>query len=1010
MNYHILICFCILTSVLLPVQADSCASLQIEALLVQEQTTKDKIDHISRPMLGKEKYYAKRAVLYQELVDVYRQIIPLNHEPSSYEKALAAALYQIGIALLNQDSIQGGAARAANYFQEALTIRQLHLETGDFNRVKCYANLCLSFRRSFQFELAEKAVQNGLGEIENTDNSTSQNIQAKAYFFWNAAQLYNDKEDLYLALRFSQRSWDLFTHPRLGFSNHSLVHYGNQLGSIYSQLSDFEKGVRHLNLLVSLINFEATPTVTPTIFTNLGNLYLGEDSLTQALNYYQLALQFEKRVLVQSEIKGNQGIIYRRLGQLPLALESLRTAIRLCYSQPKSDKKTLVLVRNHDNLGDVFRDQGNFDSALFAYQKGINMMVPRFNDNNPEVNPSPQHVIAIDHKKEIITLLHSKAALFLRRYKRSQQKEELDHAREAYFLAIRLIDEYRASFFLAESKLKLLNDIYPIFEGAIQVSKFLGRKDLAFQLAEKAKATLLYQRLLEQDAKSFTNIPEELLNQERHIKTIIARCEHDLDQFSPEDPTYKALVKEISIQYGKLQSLIARYRTEYPSYHSMRYDTSFVDLTAIQHRIPEHTTLIEYFAGDSSWYIFAINQDSIIMKESKREVDSLLKFANILPRTKDWVEEEPLDEKAIYNSLGYRLYQQLIYPIKHVCDTNVIIIPDREMYSFPLEVLPTSSLDKEMRHSRHHLVLEEYAISYEFSVKLWQRGIDRQIKSTFFQKPLLAFAPSFKELPFDKLSEADKQFQQLDFFQQRQEPASLSLFHELTESEDEITFIHKIFGGKMYPHEGKPALLGRFIEEAPSYRLIHLATHGVFDTLNSRYSYLAFRPVKDGIDNERLYFADLYNLNLIAEMVVLSACVTQLGHWLPGEGVMSLAQAFQFAGAKSVVATLWSVNDDANSELMKHYYIQLAKGKNKAESLRLAKLELKKKFDYNYPFYWAAPIVIGDSSPIQVKKDEQSYLYVIVLIFASILASGMLAGWIMFRRGRKKAGKNSGHS
>ncbi len=137
------------------------------------------------------------------------------------------------------------------------------------------------------------------------------------------------------------------------------------------------------------------------------------------------------------------------------------------------------------------------------------------------------------------------------------------------------------------------------------------------------------------------------------------------------------------------------------------------------------------------------------------------------------------------------------------------------------------------------------------------------------------------------------------------------------------------------------------------------------------YSYLAFAEVKDSIENELLYVRDLYNLQLNADLVVLSACETAQGELQRGEGIISLARAFAYAGAKSIVTTLWVVDDAASKDLMKEFYLQLRKGKAKKNTkdaaLQAAKLKLVDGKDAvrKHPFFWAGFIAVGDMSAIK---------------------------------------------
>jgi CHAT domain-containing protein len=139
------------------------------------------------------------------------------------------------------------------------------------------------------------------------------------------------------------------------------------------------------------------------------------------------------------------------------------------------------------------------------------------------------------------------------------------------------------------------------------------------------------------------------------------------------------------------------------------------------------------------------------------------------------------------------------------------------------------------------------------------------------------------------------------------------------------------------------------------YRMVHFATHGFFDSGHPDQSALVLSLV-DERGNPRqgfLQVADIFNLNLPAELVVLSACQTALGSDIRGEGLVGLTRAFMYAGATRVVASLWEVDDLATADLMTAFYGKLATGANPVDALRSARLELLKKSAWSSPYYWA---------------------------------------------------------
>jgi CHAT domain-containing protein len=187
------------------------------------------------------------------------------------------------------------------------------------------------------------------------------------------------------------------------------------------------------------------------------------------------------------------------------------------------------------------------------------------------------------------------------------------------------------------------------------------------------------------------------------------------------------------------------------------------------------------------------------------------------------------------------------------------------------------------------------------------------------------------------------------------------------------------------------------------YRIVHFATHGVIDSRHPELTYLVLSLVdergqkQDGL----LLLGDIYNLNLPVEMVVLSACNTGLGRDVRGEGLVGLTRGFMYAGASSVVASLWTIDDEATAELMRLFYSRmLVDGLPRAAALREAQLGMWKQKRWRAPYYWAAFVLQGDYRPpaVEVARVGSSYVFAWAAGGALLLLGGLYA--VKRRRGR----------
>ena len=188
-----------------------------------------------------------------------------------------------------------------------------------------------------------------------------------------------------------------------------------------------------------------------------------------------------------------------------------------------------------------------------------------------------------------------------------------------------------------------------------------------------------------------------------------------------------------------------------------------------------------------------------------------------------------------------------------------------------------------------------------------------------------------------------------------------------------------------------------FFTLGPDYQILHFATHGKVNDDAVNYSYIAFTPTGEAEDANLLYLRDLYNIRLSAALVVLSACETGVGQLHKGEGMVSLARGFSYAGVGSILMTFWNINDQCTAEIMQSFYRQLRKSMPKDEALRKAKLNYlngQNKSDA-HPFFWAAYIPTGDMTALDTPHSH--YLLYVALGFAVL----MLIILVVYRRRRQ---------
>jgi CHAT domain-containing protein len=183
----------------------------------------------------------------------------------------------------------------------------------------------------------------------------------------------------------------------------------------------------------------------------------------------------------------------------------------------------------------------------------------------------------------------------------------------------------------------------------------------------------------------------------------------------------------------------------------------------------------------------------------------------------------------------------------------------------------------------------------------------------------------------------------------------------LPEAEAEVKTLGRIYGATQSKiFVGADASEDRFKNEAASFEILHLATHGILDDASPMYSYLALTKGDSKSEDGFLEARELMNMDLKADLVTLSACETGLGKVGKGEGIIGLSWALFVAGVPATVVSQWKVDSAGTADLMLNFHRNLKAGVSKAEALRNASLKLLKSTQYSHPFFWAPFVLIGD--------------------------------------------------
>ena len=659
----------------------------------------------------------------------------------------------------------------------------------------------------------------------------------------------------------------------------------------------------------------------------------------------------------------NIGKAYTQKAEYKKAKEYIDKALK--DNQERYGEKHYKTAQIHLEKGNMYQEKQDLKEALKHYQKSVVSLTDNYDDTSMYSLPAN---VDVNNKKELLQALQAKANAFYELSLQNKKTENLKHANAHIQLIINLMDDMRREYSSEEARRFLVEQNYPIFEKGIEVNHQLyletGDKNHlaeAFRMAEKSKSLSLLDALANNDAQQFANIPETTLEQERQLRTQMNHIKEKISKLKKKTENEEALrdlQNELFEQQQQYDDFVATLETEYPDYHDLKYGVSITGVDGVRRDIlARDAVFVEYFMGDEQLYTFFITKNDIHIfstKNTEQIQTNITELRQVITKMDD----------ACYAETAYFLYQNLLKKGLEKIGGNVqqiIVVPDGGLAYIPFDILLEKKIEKSKFSYKKevipYLIINKYAVSYAYSATVLQQNLNKP-KSNKVEYDFVGFAPNFKRLSGGSLATRSCYGNLLD-----------TLKHTIKEVAD----ISSRFGGKQFM--GAAATKDNFLNYGIKSRIIHLSTHACADE-DDQLSRIYFG------DDEYLTALELYPLRLDADMVVLSACETGIGTDRRGEGVMSLARAFAYTGVPATTTSLWAVNDNTTSLIMRHYYRHLQSGKTKDQALRHAKLDFleedEKVSDIQYhPYYWAAFVHIGDAAPLA--QDTNWWLWTLML-------------------------------
>ncbi|WP_180335682.1 CHAT domain-containing protein [Labilibaculum filiforme] len=859
-------------------------------------------------------------------------------------------------------------------------------------------NGAIVFLNEGEFEYSVQSFENAIQTIE-LGGLVDNNLIYRTYV--NFGVLLNRVGDRKRALEFYNKA-EAFTLKIFGKSTPKLIPIYVNKGNIFNNYGDLIKAQTYYEMALSLLEVDGDSKWLSQIYNNLGvNLYK-KQKYSEALKYYLKTLNVKEESNSQnlSSTYNNIASCYKKIKNYEAAdsyyQRSIKEIIKMhntdyyllgnCYlnyavfqNEMKNNtnvlpylNKALVIYSSSfgykhpdtahclKNFGDFYSKSNDHLNALKYYQKALIAELDNFNNSTVYVNPFMEE---IDPQLSILEILKPKANTLKELYSKTNSISDLDFSLQTYDLCLDIIDKIRIAYQDEESKFALSKNEKETYNQAIEIAANLYKltkdkkyKEKAFRYSERSKSASLLSSLNDVNAKDFGGISAELQEQERNLKLSISKYRELVhEERRMQVPNRDSISSWQNVLFNlneEFTSMVLRFEKDFPEYYSLKYDTKTISIKDLQNKLGQNDLLIEYSISDSALFSFSITKDSLDLKRqviNKDSFDYHLEEVRSCLKTNDFTTNST-DYYRRYTKSAYHLYQNLLKDKESLCiGKNLLIVPDDKMAYIPFGVLLKQEADSTLMNYRNlEYLIKDNTITYNNSATL---GFKKHSKSYgfSFSKSVLAFAPSYNDVN-DSILISERAYR--------------DKLYPLPGVKEEVINISKVMPGDLFVDD--LATEANFKANSSTYDVLHLAMHTIIDDENPMYSKLVFTQNSDSLQDGLLNTHEIYNMNFNARMVVLSACNTGDGKLLKGEGVMSLARGFFYAGCPSVIMTLWTVEDKTGSNLMSNFYTFLSKGLKKDDALRQAKLEYLQTADAlkSHPYFWSGYVTLGDVEPL----------------------------------------------
>lgn len=797
----------------------------------------------------------------------------------------------------------------------------------------------------YPYELSDQCIDRA-GIIQKNESNMNNDITGRIYFLkGHSAYLKKDYEN---ALLYLNRSAELLKNRP------SVVRYEcmNYIYITYLTFAIENDNKKALNAVESLSRRSDLPQETRAILYYLAGIacYNQKDQ-GQAKNYFDRA----QALASSTNTAINNSVLFRIYFELANLNEN-NDVLRIIYLEKALEKAELISSVDKDvlsvylDLADFYYKQKDYKRTLKITQNALIRGSVSFSDTSVLSNPSVKELRQYDILIDILT----RKAYALVRVNLNDMKYTdaglkcTELAAELCNRRLHYVESENSGLLLAENRRRIYNNAVTY---AVHLYTYKGGTpyaEKAFYLAEKSKIQVLRMNSGKPEIQQKAGIPDSLIRKFESLENEILEIENSIALYSSKgDEIPRRLSERLTYlidERGFLNNLLLH---KYPAYQDIRFDQWIPSIGEIQSALEKDQALLEYQLTEREIIIFIITKDGFFLHHQL--VDKVV--SEQIENVRRHVSQNPA---LGYNEVSFesfaesssKLYEILIRPVyEKIEGRRLIIIPHSIISLVPFEALMSSRYSGKPDYRKPEWLIKEFPVIYSFSAGLlFDRTFHKRGKGMSVFVPWYGRGDSLKQL---------------------QGAAS------------EAEFLKRFAGARVFCETRASEC--SFKNESASSKIVHIASHTYINDRTPDLSCFLMDIHDNCNDDGRLYAFEIKQLKLNAKLVVLSGCNTGYGKLRSGEGFISLARSFYYAGIRTVAFTLWSVADKSSTDVMKEFYRELSKGRTMDQAMKNSKIRFLLEADpvKAHPYYWAGFVVTGRAQPVMINR---IYVYSAVLM------------------------------